>query len=29
VLALELLRAGEEQGLGEVIEPIGSLREMR
>ncbi len=29
VLALELLRAGEERGLGEVIDPIGSLRTMR
>jgi ornithine cyclodeaminase/alanine dehydrogenase-like protein (mu-crystallin family) len=29
VLAHELLRAAEREGLGEVIEPIGSLREMR
>lgn len=29
VLALELLRAGEERGYGEVIDPIGSLRVMR
>lgn len=29
VLAHTLLRAAEERGLGEVIEPIGSLREMR
>lgn len=29
VLALELLRAAEERGLGEAIEPIGSLRTMR
>jgi ornithine cyclodeaminase/alanine dehydrogenase-like protein (mu-crystallin family) len=29
VLALELLRSGEERGVGEVIEPISSLRVMR
>lgn len=29
VLALELLRTAEEQDLGQVVEPIGSLREMR
>jgi len=29
VLALELLRSGEERGFGEVIEPISSLRVMR
>lgn len=29
VLALELLRAGEERGVGEVIDPVSSLRVMR
>jgi ornithine cyclodeaminase/alanine dehydrogenase-like protein (mu-crystallin family) len=29
VLAFELLRAAEERGLGDVVEPVGSLRLMR
>lgn len=29
VLAHELLRAAQERGLGEVVEPVGSLRQMR